>query len=83
MREVIAINQKKRKRLSEAVALLRRAGDIISSVESDESNCLDNVPENLEYSEKAERLSDNCDALCDAEDYVDEAVSKVEMAMGV
>lgn len=78
---MITINQKKRKRLSEAVTLLRRAGDIISSVESDEADCLDNVPENLEYSERAEKMSDNCDALCDAGDYVDEAISKVESAM--
>lgn len=35
---------------------LSQASDIVSEVLEDESDCLDNMPENLQYSDKYERM---------------------------
>lgn len=74
------MNDKRRKRLSEASALLSRASDIISDVLDEEQDCLDNMPENLQYSDRYEsmeaavdRLNDALSELASVEDSLSEA----------
>ncbi len=74
------MNDKRRKRLSEASSLLSRASDIISDVIDEEQDCLDNMPENLQYSDRYEsmeaaidRLNDALSELASVEDSLSEA----------
>ena len=60
------MNDKRRKRLSEASALLSRASNIISDVLDEEQDCLDNMPENLQYSDRYENMEAAVDRLNDA-----------------
>ena len=60
------MNDKRRKRLSEASALLSRASNIISDVLDEEQDCLDNMPENLQYSDRYENMEAAVDKLNDA-----------------
>lgn len=50
------MNNQKRERLKLARVFLSKASDIVSNVLDDEQDCLDNMPENLQYSDKYERM---------------------------
>ena len=76
----IKMNDKRRKRLSEASSLLSRVSDIISDVMYEEQDCLNNMPENLQYSDRYEsmeaavdRLNDALSELASVEDSLSEA----------
>lgn len=50
------MNNQKREKLKLARGFLSKASDIVSNVLDDEQDCLDNMPENLQYSDKYERM---------------------------
>lgn len=50
------MNNRKREKLKLARDYLSRASDIVSGVLEDEQDSLDNMPENLQYSDKYERM---------------------------
>lgn len=50
------MNKQKRDKLKIARDYLSRASDIVSDVLDDEQDCLDNMPENLQYSDRYERM---------------------------
>lgn len=50
------MNNQKREKLKLARSYLSKASDIISNVLDDEQDCLDNMPENLQYSDRYERM---------------------------
>ena len=50
------MNNQKREKLKLARDYLSRASDIVSGVLEDEQDSLDNMPENLQYSDKYERM---------------------------
>lgn len=50
------MNNQKREKLKLARDYLSRASDIVSGVLDDEQDCLDNMPENLQYSDRYERM---------------------------
>ena len=50
------MNNQKREKLKLARGFLSKASDIVSSVLDDEQDCLDNMPENLQYSDRYERM---------------------------
>lgn len=50
------MNNQKREKLKLARGFLSKASDIVSNVLDDEQDCLDNMPENLQYSDKYERI---------------------------
>ena len=76
------MNDKRRKRLSEASALLSRASDIISDVLDEEQDCLDNMPENLQYSDRYENMEAAVDRLNDALSELDSAENSLLEARG-
>lgn len=76
------MNDKRRKRLSEASALLSRASDIISDVLDEEQDCLDNMPENLQYSDRYESMEAAVDRLNDALSEIDSAENSLSEARG-
>lgn len=76
------MNNSRRKELEKAVNLLEEAQSIIEDCRDEEQDYLDNMPENLQYSEKhdvAEEAFNNldsaCDALSDVIDSVNEATA--------
>lgn len=76
------MNDKRRKRLSEASALLSRASDIIYDVLDEEQDCLDNMPENLQYSDRYENMEAAVDRLNDALSEIDSAENSLSEARG-
>lgn len=50
------MNNQKREKLKLAQGFLSKASDIVSSVLDDEQDCLDNMPDNLQYSDRYERM---------------------------
>ena len=50
------MNNQKREKLKLARDYLSKASDIVSSVLDDEQDCLDNMPDNLQYSDRYERM---------------------------
>ncbi len=74
------MNKNRRAKLSEAEACLQRAQMIVSIALDEENDCMNNMPEGLEDSEKYERMeaaSDNLDSalwsINEALDYIDRA----------
>lgn len=50
------MNNQKREKLKLARGFLSKASDIVSGVLDDEQDCLDNMPDNLQYSDRYERM---------------------------
>lgn len=67
------MNNRKRDLLKESKTLLGRASSLISQVLEEEEDCLDNMPENLQASEKYERMEDTIDKLESAIEHIDNA----------
>lgn len=76
------MNNKRRGILKEAGRLLERATSIVSTILDEEQDCLDNIPENLQVSEKYERMEDVIDKLEDAIEQMDSAKDSLTEASG-
>ncbi len=74
------MNRKKRETLKDAMVLLDRATTIVSRVLDEEQDCLDNMPENLQASEKYERMEAAIDKLEEAIEQIDSAKENIEEA---
>ena len=74
------MNNARRKRLDEAIELLNQAKEIIEDCASEEEEYRDNMPENLQSSEKYENADSACDNLNSAMDSIDEIISNIEEA---
>lgn len=70
------MNKKKRDKLSDAIRLLDNASDIVNDVYDDESDALGNLPENLEWSDRYQKM-ENCVS------YLEDAVSMIDEATGM
>lgn len=75
------MNKEKRNDLSTARELLDRAKGIVSSVRDREQDCLDNMPENLEGSERYSTMESAIDSLDDVIDKIEEAQDSIDEAM--
>ena len=76
------MNKMRRDLLVAARPLLGRAASIIEQVAEQESDCMDNIPENLQSSERYEKMEkavENLEAalehIVNAQDCLDEAIS--------
>lgn len=76
------MNKRRRDLLVSARPLLDRAANIIEQVAEQENDCVDNIPENLQGSERYEKMEkavENLEAALEhienAKDCLDEAVS--------
>ena len=76
------MNNDSRKRINEAVELLNQAQEILQECHDEEEDYLNNMPENLYYSERheiAEMAVDNLDsALSNIEDVINYAEEAAE-----
>ena len=74
------MNNKRRAEIQKASDLLTQAKDIVSSVRDEEEWALDNMPENLQGSERYTVMEEALDALNDAESSIEEACEYLDKA---
>ncbi len=67
--------------MRDALQLLTKAETIIDAVGDAEQDCLDNCPENLQGSERYERMESAVDQLNDALESLDEAKEHIQSAI--
>lgn len=75
------MNKKRRTLLASAKAMLESAANIIEQASEQENDCMDNLPENLQDSERYEKMEHAVANLDDALDHVRNAVDLVEEAV--
>lgn len=75
------MNQNRRKRLKEAVAILDSALKIVSTAKDEEQDSLDSCPENLQDSERCVVMENAIDALEEAMDNIEQASESINSAM--
>ena len=75
------MNKARRKELSRAVELLEEAQSIIESCRDEEQEYMDNMPENLQESEKYYAAEEAVNNMNEAYDKIDEVINSVESAM--
>lgn len=76
------MNNKRRSKIKEAIEHLERADTIVSNALDDEQDCLYNMPENLEGSDRYEQMEDAVYLLEQASNLIEEAKDKLEDASG-
>ena len=74
------MNNQRRVRVDDVIEKLRNIQSEIGDILSEEGEYRDNIPENLQGSEKYENAENNCDNLQNAIDQVDEVISYLEEA---
>ena len=74
------MNNRKRDLLKETKIFLDKASELLSKVIEEEEDCLDNIPENLQSSEKYERMEEAIDKLESAIEYIDNAQENIDEA---
>lgn len=75
------MNKARRKELSRVVELLEEAQSIIESCRDEEQEYMDNMPENLQESEKYYAAEEAVNNMDEAYDKIDEVINSVESAM--
>jgi len=75
------MNNKKRALLQQALELRDKMCDIISGVLDEEQECLNNMPENLQISEKYERMEAVIELLEESLEQLDNAEETIVAAM--
>jgi len=71
------MNRDRRKMLNQAVLLINQAYRIVDNARDQEQDCLDNMPENLEYSYRYEKMEEAVDNLTDAVSGIEEVLEKI------
>lgn len=71
------MNKEKRSELNTAIELLCRVLDSVSKIRDKEQDCLDNMPENLEGSEKYSTIESAVESLDDAIEKIEEAIEHI------
>ena len=72
------MNNKRRDKLKKALALLDTVCEMVEEVYDREQDCVDNYPENLQFSERYERMEEIVDELNDALGKLEEVKSCIE-----
>lgn len=75
------MNKRRRARLTDAVKHLDAAAEIISNVADEEQDSMDNMPENLQGSERYEASEEAVDNLNDALDGISDVKESVNSAI--
>lgn len=74
------MNKMRRKQLDEVISKIEEAKELLESLQEEEEEYRDNMPENLQGSEKYEAADDAINNMSSAVDALDEAVSYIESA---
>ena len=76
------MNEKRRERLRDAVKMLTRVASVVETVCDNEQDAMDNIPENLQATERFERMEDAVDSLNDALEKIEDAKGHIQSALG-
>lgn len=74
------MNKQRRARLAEAHSLLGRAVSIVERAKDEEQDSFDNLPENLQSSERGELMEEAIDELQTAIDSINDAMEHIDCA---
>ena len=72
------MNKVRRKRVDDVIAKLYELQEELESIFDEESEYRDNIPENMQTSERYENAETNCDNLESAKDSIDEIIDYLE-----
>lgn len=72
------MNKIRRKSLQEIADKIAELKEELEALQSEEEDYRDNMPENLQGSERYERADAACDSLSEAADSLDSAISSIE-----
>lgn len=74
------MNKSKRQSLANAVDYLNKASGIVDDVIQDEEDCLGNMPDNLQNSERFESMENAIEHMREASEMISSAVEELEEA---
>ncbi len=74
------MNDKRRNKIYRAVSILETAFSLIDNARSEEQDCLYNMPENLEYSDRYEKMENAVDKLDDAAQGIQDVIDLLNEA---
>lgn len=72
------MNKERRDRLSDVIASLEEAKDLLEDVKNDEQNAFDNMPVGLQCSERGSKMEDYIELMEDAGDQIDNVCMFIE-----
>lgn len=72
------MNKQRRANLSQALTYLKAAMEIVNDVKRDEEDAMNNMPENLQESERYYILEENVEALDAIADSIDEVCDTID-----
>lgn len=75
------MNVKRREQLRNAINLMNSARDIVETITDEETDSADNMPENLQTSDKYEKMLSAIENLEDATTHLDDAIENIENAL--
>lgn len=75
------MNNKRREIIRSASRLIDEAREKVSVAYDEESDCLSNMPENLESSDRYIKMENAVDNLEEANDYLDDAMESLDKAL--
>lgn len=75
------MNGKRRTLLKNAKRNLNAAAAQVSRALDEEEDCLGNIPDSLQYSERYEKMENAVDALGEAADNIDAAIDNINAAI--
>lgn len=75
------MNKARRKKLQELMKQLESIKDELNEVQEEEQDAYDNLPENLQYSERGQQMEQAVENMSSAADYLDDIISCIEEAM--
>lgn len=75
------MNEKRRGALRVAIELLEQAASMVDSICDQESDAMDNYPENLQGTDQYESMEDAVENLNEASDKIEEAKEYIEQAI--
>lgn len=74
------MNKARRKALDEVISKIEEAKELLENLQAEEEEYRDNMPENLQGSERYEAADAAVDNMSSAVDALDEAISNIESA---
>lgn len=74
------MNKQRRIVLEKLAGQITDAKDELENIMGEEEECRDNMPENLQGSEKYEKANEACNAIYEAISQLEEAISNIETA---
>lgn len=72
------MNKERRDRLSDVIASLEEAKDLLEDVKNDEQDAFDNMPVGLQCSERGSKMEDYIELMEDAGDQIDNVCIFIE-----